>query len=590
MKKVKMSKGVLTGVILTNTFLAMFGSFTVLEPTVVSATETADKAVADETSTRSITIWKYQIKDSSELGNAGTGEKIETNKEVLSGIKFKIEKVTSKDNASLTDPIKQKLGKDYDLDKSFTEKIITTTTDGSAKIELGKGTSIDGIYLITELPDDRGTSPSVAKPVDPFFVYVPQTRRSDLSSLIYNVEVQPKNILESLINPDKTVEGGKGYSIKAGQTFEWEATANIPAGLYTLTSQDMVITPIYDDKGAPVAAPDDKIEVPKNTKLFADYFVMTDTLNPQLSLKEVNVQVKKGDDKWESLKLGADYTVTINGANKSSMPITANAGNANKVEVSLVKPKGTESPVVGMEKVQAYDKIRVVYTTFTDIDYNGTIQNSFDVSFKSPGLKPVNPNSENNPESYTGGFDIKKTGEDTKAVLKGAVFHIADSKIDADTNIFLGEDGKRYGKMDGKGSLKDAQDAAMAANTKLLTSTTSEEGKATFNGMKLNWYNDANNNGQQDVDEPTFSESDIKRSYWVVETTAPEGYELLKESKEVVVSLATKETIQLEVVNKKKTILPFTGGSGSTMLVIIAIGAISIGTVAISIDKKRRQA
>ncbi|MHC5229674.1 SpaH/EbpB family LPXTG-anchored major pilin [Enterococcus sp. LJL99] len=590
MKKMKIKKTIITGLVLTNTFLAAFGGFGILQPTVVSATESASKAIADETSTRSITIWKYQIKDSSELGNTGSGEKVETDKEVLSGIKFKIEKITAKDNASLTDPIKQKVGKDYELDNSFTAKTITTTTDGSAKIELGKGTSVDGIYLVTELPDDRGTSPSVAKPVDPFFVYVPQTRRSDLSSLIYNVEVQPKNILESLINPDKTVEGGKGYSIKAGQTFDWEATANIPAGLYTLTSQDMVITPIYDDNGDPIVAPNDKLEVPKNTKLFADYFKMTDTLNQELSLKDVVVQVKKSDDNWESLSLGTDYTVTINGVDKSSSPITADAGNTNKVEVSLVKPKGTESPVVGMEKVQAYDKIRVVYTTFTDIDYNGTIQNAFDVSFKSPGLKPVNPDSENNPESYSGGFDIEKTGEDTKAALKGAVFHIADSKSDADTNIFLGEDGKRYGKLDGTGSLKDAQEAATAANTKLLTSTTNDDGKATFNGLKLDWYTDTNSNGKQDLDEPTFAEADIKRSYWVVETTAPEGYELLKESKEVVVSLATKETIQLEVVDKKKTDLPFTGGAGSTLLVMIAIGAISVGTIAISIDKKRRQA
>lgn len=585
-----MNKRIFRGLLLINTFLATIVGVEILEPTIVSATEETSKAVADETSTRSITIWKYQIRDSSELGNAGSGEKVETDKEVLSGIKFKIEKVTAKANASLTDPIKQKVGEDYEIDKTFTEKTIKTTNDGSATIELGKGTAVDGIYLVTELPDDRGTSPSVAKPVDPFFVYVPQTRRSDLSSLIYNVEVQPKNILESLINPDKTVEGGKGYSIKAGQTFDWEATATVPAGLYTVTSQDMVITPIYDDNGDPIAAPNDKLNVPKNTKLFANYFKMTDILNQELSLKEVNVQVKKGAENWTSLNIGKDYTVTINGIEKSSSPITADAGNTNKVEVSLVIPKGDESPVVGMEKVQNYDQIRVVYTTFTAVDYNGTIQNAFDVSFKAPGLKPVNPDSTNNPDSYSGGFDIKKTGEDTKATLKGAVFHIAGSKSDADTNIFLGEDGKRYGKIDGKGSLKDAQSAAAAASTTLLTSTTNEAGKATFNGLKLNWYTDTNSNGKQDLDEPTFSESDIKQSYWVVETTAPDGYELLKEAKEVVVSLSTKETIQLEVVDKKKTNLPFTGGTGSTMLVIIAIGAISVGTITISIDKKRRQA
>ena len=162
MKKTNFRKKVITGIILFNTVLATLSGGCILLPSSVSATETTSKAIADETSTRSITIWKYQIKDSSELGAAGSGEKVATDKEVISGIKFKIEKVNAKDNASLTDPVKQINGKDYELDKKFIEKTITTSVDGSAKIELGKGTAVDGIYLVTELPDDRGVTPSVA--------------------------------------------------------------------------------------------------------------------------------------------------------------------------------------------------------------------------------------------------------------------------------------------------------------------------------------------------------------------------------------------------------------------------------------------
>ena len=304
--------------------------------------------------------------------------------------------------------------------------------------------------------------------------------------------MQPKNILESLINPDKTVEGGKGYSIKAGQMFDWEATAHVPAGLYTLTSQDMVITPIYDDKGESIPAPNDKLEVPKNTKLFADYFTMSDTLDKNLSLKDIKIQVKKEDKDWELLTLGSDYKVAINEADKTSLPITADAGIDNKIVVSLIKPKGTEIPAVGMEKVQSYDKIRIVYTTFTKGEYNGTIQNAFEVSFKTPGLKPVNPKTEHNPEYYSGGFDIEKTGEDTKATLEGAIFHIAENKNDADVNVFLGEDGKRYGKSDGKGSLEDAQKAAKEAGTALLTSTSTKDGKASFIGNESSINSKAN--------------------------------------------------------------------------------------------------
>ena len=85
---------------------------------------------------------------------------------------------------------------------------------GLSKANLGSGNAADGIYLVTELEDDRGVSPAVAKPADPFFVQVPQTDRDDLGSLIYDVVVQPKNIMESLLEPDKTVEEGKGSPLK----------------------------------------------------------------------------------------------------------------------------------------------------------------------------------------------------------------------------------------------------------------------------------------------------------------------------------------------------------------------------------------
>ncbi|WP_251750272.1 hypothetical protein, partial [Staphylococcus aureus] len=65
----------------------------------------------------------------------------------------------------------------------------------------------DGIYLVTELPDDRpGTGPKVVQPVPPFFVNVPMTHRTEKDKLIYDIEVQPKNILESIIEPTKTIE------------------------------------------------------------------------------------------------------------------------------------------------------------------------------------------------------------------------------------------------------------------------------------------------------------------------------------------------------------------------------------------------
>jgi LPXTG-motif cell wall-anchored protein len=48
------------------------------------------------------------------------------------------------------------------------------------------------------------------------------------------------------------------------------------------------------------------------------------------------------------------------------------------------------------------------------------------------------------------------------------------------------------------------------------------------------------------------------------------------------------EDVKVHVENKSQTKLPFTGGTGTMLTIIIAIGAITIGTAAIAIDKKRR--
>ena len=538
----------------------------------------SSNTVADETSERSLTIWKYQVRDSSEFGDRGEGLDQTVDKTPLPGIKFSIQKVESTDSSkSLKNPLTDK---HYQTVGDATT--VTTGLDGSVKHVFGTGTAVDGIYLVTELADDRDTEAKVAKPADPFFVYIPQTHRGTQDKLIYDVSVQPKNILESLIEPDKTIEGEKAYSIKAGQTFDWEAQANIPVGLHQVPSQDMVITPVYDKDGNIVA----DIEVAEGEDVYANYFTMSDTLDKRLLLYGVKMQIgdKADPDSWVDLVLGTDYTITVDGVAQTAHPITS-ATTEEKVIVANLTEAGMKKVTASMETAP---QIRVVYTTHVEKDYNGVIANDFAVDYLTPGMKPVttetpepedpdNPDPEDPtyPKTYTGGFDIIKVKEDVDqgeggignpAALAGAEFHIAATKADADAKIFLADDGKSY-----------AFDATLPEGVAFLKATSGADGHAEFNGLAL------------DVAE---NKEDIKRSYWVVETKSPEGYELLKEAQEVVVDLSTHENaeIELTVVNKPKTDLPFTGGEGTTLLVSIALGAITIGTAAITIDKKRRQA
>ena len=559
--------------------------------------------VSDNTSDRSITIWKYEIHSASELGGRGDGESLDpgtapdlTGKKVMQDVNFEIIRVIPNTGVDLTDPLIQKETTHYTIDPTFTRQTGHTAADGSLKFDVGSGKTADGIYLVREITDSNGkytyTDPStgetgleINKPMDPFFVWLPQTKRDDTSKLIYDVHVHPKNIVTNT-DLDKTVEGGKGYSIKAGQDFQWEATTALPDGLYSEIDKEMTITNWLDPADGTIKdLVIDSTMLPYD--LHANYFKITDDLNSSLLLKDIVVQVTDDDGAtWSDLSIGADYKVELNDTAVNAHPITnMTAGDAKKVMVSLTND--------GMKKVtnDSDTHIRVVYKTTVEQDFNGKITNKYDIDYLLPGQDPVNDTSDE-PEYYNGGFDIKKTDK-AGADLSGAIFHIALTEEDAEAKKFLASDGNVY-TLNDDGTTTPALPQTPVV-VKLLTSTSNASGGARFDGLKLDWFTDSNGNGKQEPSIPseaTWDEEDIKKDYWVVETTSPEGYELLKTPKKVTVTLTTHNNTdpELTVVNEPKTKLPFTGGTGTTLLIIIAIGAITIGTASIAIDKKRRQA
>lgn len=562
-------------------------------------------AISDDSSDRTITLWKYEIKSSAELGERGDGEKIDpsetpdtTGKKLMGDVEFEIVRVIPRrtggpdsDFYPLDDPTKQVEGTHYDVDPTFTpvkQKTGDHTTGagfGTTTFNVGNGKAADGIYLIREVPnssgdytytDEEGNEKKVATPMAPFFAYLPQTKRDNEKELIYDVHVYPKNIVNDTAL-DKTVEGQKGYSIKAGQPFKWEATVKLPTGLYFKADKDMTITNVYDPvTGLPIA----DIPVTAGTEVYANRFYIHDALNEALHLDDVEVEVLNGTT-WTKLTLDTDYKVlkkvgTNAETNETTHPIANANGAVTDVRIELTQ--------AGMKKVEGnYTDIRAIYHTHTDVDFNGVIENKFDSGYLIPGQKPVDTPSENNPEYFDGGFTIDKTSEDKTDKLLGAQFYIATSEENAEKGIFLASNGKSYKKdTDSFGTAETPEDGAT-----FLTDTTDASGHAQFDGLALNWFTDTDGDGIQDADEPTWDHDDIERDYWLVETTSPDGFELLKDPIKVTVKLDPAD-VTVHVENKTQTKLPFTGGTGTMLLVIIAIGAITIGTAAIAIDKKRR--
>lgn len=622
--------------------LTMFGGVALSagSAAVYAAQDISDNPVSNDTSKRSITLWKYEIKSAAELGERGEGLELSgtapelAGKTVMEDVWFEIVRVKPNTGKELTDPLKQTegAGADYTIDTTFPKT--TGKTDASGKLTFDVSTILgitgatghkaaDGIYLIKEIPNpntgkydytvstagpgtyvdpvDSKIKKEISTPMSPFFAWLPQTKRvKDPSTgdyissgeLIYDVHVQPKNIVTDS-ELDKTVEGGKGYSIKAGQDFQWEATTKLPDGLYSEITENMTIINRHDKDGNPLPDLDIAASPSSPHDLYADYFFVHDELAKELHLDDVVVQFfNPNTNVWDTMTLNTEYEVYKNGSAtpEAAGPITDGITAKTDIRVELTQ--------AGMKKVEAltpkrYSEIRVIYETHTELDFNGIIENKYDIGYLIPGQKPTTTTSENNPEYYDGGFNIKKVTEDGSD-LAGAEFHIALTEQDAKDEIFLATDGKAYPKG--------------TSGVTFLTSTSDGTGLAKFDGLKLDWFTDnpATSDGKQDPDDPTEATwpktepagggDYIHKSYWVVETKAPAGYELLKTPQEVVVDLYTHEDVggvvvpELTVENKSKTKLPFTGGTGTMLLVAIALGAITIGTVAIAIDKKRRAA
>ena len=534
-------------------------------------------AIADNTSARSITLTKYAIQSEGQLGAPGDGTEWNNpdNLAILKNVKFQLVRVKALDGGQpLVDVSTAVEGKDYEIDKSFTPVEKTTDDKGQIKFDLGTGKANDGIYMLVEedstgvINNETGAATTIKYKAIPAFIYVPMTNRSSQSGLIYDINVYPKNEEDTPLNPVKTIDGMDGESLVAGQTYQWEAAFNInPSDFYYVAAEDSFIDGL--DPNTDYTGPGSTGgRVHKGDKVYMDYLKVTDDMDSNQNLLSVDMQVKDKDNNWVSLEQGTDYTF-VDGANEMTP--------AGKNTVQLTQ--------AGMEKVGTMTgatQMRVVYKAQVKEGWDGKIDNSFTVDEKSPGLEPDTDHNSDIPDYFDGGLDLHKVDEKGDN-LAGAEFYIATSEANAGAGKFLASDGQSY-----------AEGTKLPAGVHFLTTTSDAQGHAGFDGLPLKWYDDVNGNGKQDMDgtEPTFADADIQRDYWVVETKAPTGYELVKDPIKVTVNLntAADATWEATVENKKESDLPFTGAKGTTLMVSIAIGAIALGTAAVVIDKKRRQA
>lgn len=371
----------------------------------------------------------------------------------------------------------------------------------------------------------------------------------------------PKNeVADVTLAPKKTFSDTSTIkSVQPGGKVSWDLTVNVPDDIYTAADTTT---------GAP--------------EVYANTFRVVDPLDEKaLSLD---------GDPADVTKLPFSAKV-VNSANQSDSLTYSTDGSEDGGDFRIdgfldTKPDDGYTPYQfaltqkGMKKVAGFAGTgkQVVFTLKTIVNTglgsDAVISNTFDTLYEGPtGEKvpettvptdptnptpvdpenPTIPKDPNNPGTTVptvvmGNVDILKTNEADKPLAK-AVFKLAETEA----------------KAKAKDWVKDA-----AGNE--LTVTTNEEGKAEFNGLLVN-------------------ETDKTKDYYLVETSAPVGYDVDGKIHKVTAKQDTvTDATVVDIDNKLIPNLPMTGDDARLILLVSASTLIVAGGAALYIYRRKEQA
>lgn len=297
---------------------------------------------------------------------------------------------------------------------------------------------------------------------------------------------------------------------------------------------------------------------------FSDYTVFSaiDELDEKVNFVTDSVEVygTEADGKTkvlEGLTDPEDYQVTHSAADPS---------NKEKVVVALT-PEG----IAKFAGNQDIAKIRIdlgtkVNSKINDVE-NNTVENKAEFHYKnsttSDGKTDTSVAGVN-----TGKVSIKKTNQD------GENLPTAKFKL-----YYMEGSDKYYIHKNTAGEIKGIKKGEnVPTGYSLYEAVSDDDGVALFSGLKTHNAVDANG----DPTDPI--------TYYIEETKAPDGYNLLQDP--VQVSFAdetTNHVVVKGIVNKKGFTLPNTGGIGMILLVVIGIVFIGLAII-LTMSKKKKTA
>ncbi|MDD3338410.1 MAG: SpaH/EbpB family LPXTG-anchored major pilin [Lachnospiraceae bacterium] len=495
-------------------------------------------SLPDNETERVLNLYKYSPTTSAgDHGDGTVDEGAATGRIPLENVEFEIYKVPVKQATSATPT-----DAEITAIKKETNLVTTIKTDaaGLATHNFGKGNANDGIYLIVEKDN-----PAVSTKADPFYLNMPLTNPTE-DAWMYTVTVYPKNDVPDGPTPDKDVTsvGNKVDTADIGDIVTWIIRGDIPADLYRT-----VVNPEYD---ANVQGSSPTLEV------YAKNYSFTDDLDTRLDYKG-NVIVKLYDKAGTETTLDSDYYST-----SDTTAVVENAGGTLKVSLTNSGMKyimqnlgtGTETPEI---RVYFDTAINDTAQVATEIENNVTLDYT-----NSSGNKYEPTEPEEKPHVHTGGLLIDKYDSKTSAKLAGAEFMIARDATQAEIDAGTGVETIKVGGVDKRVVFIDFYDTDAIEGERVTKVTTDKNGKAVLNGLAYG-------------------------SYYLVETKAPDGYNLLSAPITVTVNDTSHLTANaIKVENSSKFELPVTGGEGTLLFTMGGVLLIGMACILLVLTRKKR--
>lgn len=382
-------------------------------------------------------------------------------------------------------------------------------------------------------------SPATTGPVEQFYVMIPGTTQEG-DGYAYTVTVNPKNGTESgpVIGKDVTSLDNDSDTFDVGETHTWIIRGGIPAGIGT-----------------------------------ARKYVITDTLDYRLTYTQGSPIVTLAD------RTGVEYTLTREEHyTLAEGTVTVDGRTVDQFTVCLTE-KGMAYVAQNLGAGTEFTpEIRVYFKAVINENASMGQQIPNQATLEYTNSAGVDYESESDiPEVHTGGTNILKVDASGKA-LAGAVFKIAreaaaeelaDESIHKE-QLTIGEDETITVVFEAFHAAKDL------SGEKVSQVTTDENGEAVLYGLAY---------GQ----------------YYIVETKAPAGYNLLTAPIAVTIDEQSHLTAAdfeadaedaidntIRVVNTR-FVLPDTGGMGTTVFTVTGIAIMGSAALLLLMNSKKKR-